>query len=131
MTTQLSIFDALRAPPIIRPVDPDGHVLQGQARYTFALPHKRLAGDSCCIELHPAGEGLWMWSTGFSTDDGCGCSYKVGEKWGHFAASPDDALHYAREELKKRLAAQRGARKGVTRILAWADALTLENGNAR
>jgi hypothetical protein len=127
--TQLSIFDALRAPPIIRPVDRDGHVLQGKAHHTLALPHPRLAWDLCRIELHPTRQGLWMWSVTFNTGYG-GAGYKVGEKWGHFALSAEDALHYALEELRGRLGRAQlydnGARKIVTQILTWAESLTLE-----
>jgi hypothetical protein len=130
MTRQLSIFDVLRAPPIIRPVDAHGSVIQEPPHRVFTLPHKRLPGDAARIELHQADNGLWMWSASFSTDDGCGAGYRVGEKWGRFAVSIDDALHYAREELKKRIGQSAHARQGADRILAWAEALTLEAAHA-
>lgn len=130
MSVQLSIFDVLRAPPILRPVDPDGQVVRDEVDYTFILPHPRLNRPYCQVELHQADSGLWMWSTSYSTDDGCGQSYRVGEKWGKFASSSDDALHYAVEELKERLSAQWGAQRGVSQILAWAGQLTLETTDA-
>lgn len=126
--TQLSLLDTLRAPPIIRRVDPDGLVLQGEARYTLALPHPRLTWDQCRIELHPARDGLWMWSASFNTGYGAS-GYKVGEKWGQFAISADDALHYAIKELRDRLSKtqpyDKAAAKIATRILTWTESLTL------
>jgi hypothetical protein len=125
---QLSLFDTFRAPPILRSVDPDGQVVKGEVRESFVLPHPRYAFPRCRIELHPSGDGLWMWSVSFHTDDGCGNSYRVGEKWGKFALTRDDALHYARGELEAKLAERllRSPCKSIAKIRAWANSLTLE-----
>ena len=123
---QLSIFDALREPMIRQPVDPHGSVLQGEAQESFRLPHPRYARDYAMIELHPAASGLWMWGVSLQTDAGFGCGYKVGEKWGRFARSRDDALHYAVEEIKGRLANQSCDLRhcpSIKKIIAWAEDL--------
>ena len=125
---QLSLFDAMRAPPIIRPVDPDGHVVQGRACHLFALWDQRTIVRQCQIEVHPTPDGLWMWSTNYNVGYG-GAGYKVGEKWGKFAATDEDALRFAVEELRFRLAEYRVNEKSETKIihkiLAWASALTM------
>jgi hypothetical protein len=124
---QLALFDTLRAPPILRSVDPDGPVVKGEVREVFVLPHPRWPLDRCRIELHPNCDGLWMWSVSFHTDgDSCGSSYRVGEKWGQFALTRDDALHYARKELETKLARLLSPCKSIAKIRAWANSLTLE-----
>jgi hypothetical protein len=129
MTTQLSLFDALRSPMIIRRVHRDGHVLQGEPQIKLSLPHPRYAVDACLIELHPARDGLWMWSASYNTGYGSS-GYKVGEKWGQFAHAAEDALHYALEELRSRLGRahhyNNAAEKMAAKILVWAEPLTLE-----
>ena len=82
--SQLSLFDTLRAPPIIRPVKRHGGVLQGEPRLKFELPHPRCASPAARIEAHPSKDDLWMWSTNYNTGYGAS-GYKVGEKWGQFA----------------------------------------------
>lgn len=133
MTAQLSLFDTLRTPPIIRRVAADGHVLQGEAQIKFVLPHPRYASPAARIELHPSRDGLWMWSASYNT--GLGSSgYKVGEKWGQFALTAEDALHYAVEELQGRLIKahhdNKAAEKLAAKILTWAESLTLEAHHA-
>ena len=60
----------------------------------------------------------------FHTDeDSCGSSYRVGEKWGQFGPTRDDALHYARKELETKLAQLPSPCKCVAKILAWANSL--------
>lgn len=125
---QLSMFDMLRQPPIARPVDPFGPVIKGAAQETLILPHPRLAWDLAEIELHPH-DGLWMWSA----SSACGSSYKVGIKWGKFAASRDDAAHYAATEILQKAARLRASRLGIEsasisqshlrQIEAWAQAI--------
>jgi len=39
-------------------------------------------------------DGRWMWATGT-----CGGGYKVGPKWGNFAATQQEATRYAAAEL--------------------------------
>lgn len=58
-----------------------------------------------------------MWSTNMQTETRGG-GYKVGEKWGKFAETRDDALHYAINELRERLA-ECASDASVPRILAW------------
>ena len=93
---------------------------------SWTLPHPRYISPAGLIELHPTADGLWMWSASFSTGTTSN-SYKVGEKWGHFALSAEDALYYAVEELKPRLSGLgRGGDHMAWRILNWAEALKLE-----
>ncbi len=120
---QPTLFDALRAPPIRRRVDPDGKVVQGKPRETLALPHPRLVLNYARIELHPSEDGLWMWSVSISTEDGYGSHYKVGEKWGHFALTRDDALYYAVQDIKGRLSQKHQHCKSEAKILTWANSL--------
>ena len=125
--SQLSLLDHFRAPPILKRVDPDGSVVQGKVLHTFVLPHPRWSYDRCRIELHPSSDGLWMWSASFHTDsDSCGSSYRVGEKWGQFALTRDDALHYALKELEAKLARLPSPCKSVAKIRAWANSLMPE-----
>jgi hypothetical protein len=122
--SQLSLFDALRAPPIIRRVKPNGHVLQGEPQLKFELSLPRHASPAARIEVHPSKDGLWTWSASYNTGYGAS-GYKVG-----FAHSADDALHYAIEELRGRLSNahhyNKAAEKVAARILVWADSLTLD-----
>lgn len=119
MNGQLSLFDVLRGPMIVRPCDGFGPVVQGEADETMILPHPRLAWDRARIELHQHTDGLWMWSVSLSGDNGCGGGYKVGPKWGRFAASRDDALHYAVQEARDKI----GGRPGFADHLKWLDGL--------
>lgn len=117
---QLSLLDALRSAPIIRPVAPYGSVVQGEATETLRLPHARGGLDRARIGLHQHVDGLWMWSTNWCANGG-GSGYKVGPKWGNFARSRDDALHYAVAELEKRIGSPESA---VTKdILKWSRGL--------
>lgn len=118
---QLDLFSALRQPAIIRPVDPMGSVVQGDPDETLTLPHPRLAWHLARIELHRHSDGTWMWSASM-----CGGGYKVGPKWGRFAATRDDALHWAVEELLERQAVRWSDGLFVTpaqyaSIRAWAE----------
>ena len=119
---QLSLFGTLRAPPILKRVDPDGSVVQGKVRDVFMLPHPRGAIDRCRIELHPNGDGRWMRSVSVNSDNGCGSSYRIGEKWGQFALTRDDALHYALKELETKLAQLPSPCKSLAKIRARANA---------
>ena len=105
---QLSMFDMIRPPPIVLCVDPDGPVVRGPAHETLILPHPRMAWHLARIELHPH-DDLWMWS---ASSPCCG-SYKVGAKWGRFAACRDDAAHYAAREILSGAERLRASRLGV------------------
>lgn len=125
MPDQTSLLDLMRAPPIIRPVDPDGPVIQGEPDELLRLKHPRLAWDIARIELHRHDDGLWMWSVSVA-----GGGYRVGPKWGKFAATRDDALHHAAQELNKgmRRKLDRPEAYGVTaaqlrQAIAWAEGL--------
>jgi hypothetical protein len=113
----MNLLDLMRAPMIVRPVDAYGHVVQGDPEETFTWNRgSRFAR----IELHRADNGLWMWGVSFSLGD-IGGGYKVGAKWGRFAAFRDDALHFAVTELADRLARSIDADKGLA--IAWAGQL--------
>lgn len=117
---QPSLFDALHAPPVRRPVDKDGPVVQGEPDEVLSLPHPRLAWNRADIELHRHESGLWMWSASWHCDGG-GRSYRVGEKWGNFAESQDDALYYAVKEIEAALDKKDGPEAAA--ILKWAASL--------
>ncbi|WOE76757.1 hypothetical protein [Alterisphingorhabdus coralli] len=102
MTDQFALFSYSPAPMIRLPVDPDGSVIAGEADETFTLEHPRMAWDSARIQLHQHDDNHWLWSTSFNTGLR-GSSYYVGAKWGRFAASKNDALYYAIEELRERV----------------------------
>ena len=125
---QLSIFDALRRPPIMLPVKPNGDVVAGEVDAVYRLPHPRLAWDHARIELHRHDDGLWMWSTGFHVDQ-CGGGYRVGPKWGHFAETRDDALFYAASEIIGRLKDLGGREAALVR--SWAEILRDSPENAK
>lgn len=121
MTT---LLDLMHAPPLITPVQPMGDVLRGPADVTLRWqPEPRKLYLYAEIELHQHEKG-WMWSTSWGTSGG-GSRYKVGEKWGKFAATRDDALHHARAELKRLIKNRHGHGddRNVKRIIAWADSL--------
>lgn len=120
MTT---LLDLMHAPAIRRPVSPDGPVVQGAPDEVLCWqldPKKHW--QKAVIELHRHTDGTWMWSTSCSTSLG-GWSYKVGEKWGHFAETRADALHHARRELIDRLT-MREHGDAIKRIVTWAEGLT-------
>lgn len=96
---QPTLFDALRAPPVRLPIEPDGCVIAGEPDETLRLQQARGPWEMARIELHRHTDGLWMWSTTWHTKGGGG-GYKVGAKWGKFAESRDDALHYAVVEIE-------------------------------
>ncbi len=112
------LLDLMREPMVVRPVDIDGQVvIEPRERLTFGVTGTRMAA----IELHPSTDGSWMWSTSFGIP-GAGRGYRVGEKWGRFARTRDDALHYAVEEMRGRLA-EHSACPVAKQILAWARGL--------
>lgn len=119
---QMSLLDLMRQPAILRPVDPCGAVVpRGLIDEVLELPHPRLAWELARIELHRAPDGLWMWATGL-----CGGGYRVGEKWGHYAASRDDAAHHGAVEILASVERVRdAAAHGITaaqlrQIATWA-----------
>jgi hypothetical protein len=114
----LALLAPVPAPAIIRPCDADGAVVRGEVDETLTLPHPRMAWHSARIELHRHDDGLWMWSTSWQDDDGSGATYRVGPKWGKFAATRDDALAHASGELQARA---RG--KVAARIRKWLGSL--------
>lgn len=120
--TQLDLFAAMRAPAIRQRVNPDGPVVKGEVDETLRLPEPRMAWDTARIELHRhRGCNLWMWSTSYNTSAGGG-GYRVGEKWGNFASTRNDALFYAVAELRERVASCDEC-KAIGRIRAWLNGL--------
>lgn len=113
---QLSMFDLLRPVPIRRAVNPDGMVIAGRIHTVLRLPHPRHKRDLARIEIHPH-ENYWMWATAFDLELG-GNGYRVGPKWGHFAASMEDAIYWAVRELQKGIA-RYGQSKGRTAVERW------------
>ncbi|NYT43138.1 hypothetical protein HZY97_20350 [Sphingomonas sp. R-74633] len=125
MTLQLDLFARQFTPAMREPVQPHGRVLQSAPDEMLSLAHPKMAWRWAEIELHQHVDGRWMWSTSFNTNGG-GSGYRVGEKWGHFAASRDDALHYAIEEMREHLGRrhlQAEERKSVRLILEWLETL--------
>ncbi|PZU95519.1 MAG: hypothetical protein DI527_00490 [Chelatococcus sp.] len=111
----MNLLDLMRAPMIVRPVDPDGSVVkEPQEVHVWRGGWRRVE-----IELHPY-RHLWMWAVSLSFSNG-GSGYRVGEKWGRFAESREDALHYALAELDERLA--RHDDPNIPQIIAWSRAL--------
>jgi hypothetical protein len=94
MTAQLDMFALMRPRPVLQPVDPDGPVVQGAPDVTLRLPHPKLAWDLSAIELHQHTDGRWMWGT--HTASG---GYKVGPKWGRFAATQGQARQFGAMEI--------------------------------
>lgn len=122
---QLSLFDTPPAPALLRAVDPFGTVVRGKADETLTLPHPRLAWHLAEVELHRHEDGLWMWSV--NTASG---GYKVGPKWGKFAQTRDDALHYAKAELIEKTARMLErpdvfsvSPAQMRQVIAWAEGL--------
>lgn len=114
--SQLGLFDLLHSPPVIVAVKPNGSVLRWDPDETLTLPHPRMVWDRARIELHRHENGLWMWSTCWQCDDR-GSGYRIGEKWGKFAHSRDDALFYAVREITSRL--ERHVGPEAKQILLW------------
>lgn len=120
--TQLSFFDAFDPVAIRRPVDPDGPVIpQSEIDEVLFLPHPKMAWHRAEIELHQHIDGTWMWSASFNAG-GRGHSYRVGPKWGRFAATRDDALRLAVKEIEDRLIGC--GESAAVAVLNWASALT-------
>ncbi len=117
---QLDMLALLRNPPVRRPIDPYGPVVQGDVHEHLFLPHPRLAWNRADIKLHRHTDGLWMWSTSVNCDES-GRGYQVGPKWGNFAESRDDALYYAVQEIANHLNSSKSA--DARAIKAWAEAL--------
>lgn len=121
---QLSLLD-LMEPPVavmIEPVQPMGQVVHGEPDETLVLPRPGNANPLAEIELHRHVDGRWMWSASFGLLDGSGSSYRVGSKWGRFAATRSDALRAAVDELTERLS-KREACSSIPKIISWARGL--------
>lgn len=118
---QLDLFAPVRAPAVVLTVEPDGFVVSGDVDETLTLPHPRYAWDRARIELHRHDNGLWMWSASYNYGNG-GSGYRVGPKWGKFAETREDALHYAVAEMKQHLEPVPEADASLIR--RWLDTLT-------
>ncbi len=121
---QMNFLD-LMEPPVavmIEPVQPMGQVVQGEPDETLVLPRPGNANPLAEIELHRHVDGRWMWSASHCLLNGAGRSYKVGPKWGRFAATRSDALRAAVDELTERLS-KREACSSIPKIISWARGL--------
>jgi hypothetical protein len=118
-----SLLDLMVAPPILKPCEPNGGVIQGRPHTVFHLEHpKKLAWAQSRIEVHPHTDGTWMWSTSVSTygEDGqSGHTYAVGPKWGKFAASKEDAIYWAAREIEDHINKKKTNGESIKRIRAW------------
>lgn len=126
MNAQLDLLGLLVAPPVVRRIEPDGTVVQGEVDTVHRFqPDPRKRWFHAEIELHPH-DGLWMWSTTYSIG-GCGGGYRVGPKWGRFARTKIDALHWAVEEMAERLMKHPHSTEAecsqAAQIMAWAQKL--------
>lgn len=116
-TLRPGLLDLMHAPPVVRPIDPDGDVVMGDIDET--LEWQRRPWIYARIELHRHDDGLWMWSASWGVG-GAGSGYRVGPKWGRFAVNRADALHYAVKELLDRLPRDDPDAKKIRR---WAESL--------
>lgn len=99
------LVDLMQPPALVRPVEPDGAVVAGEPHTVLRWQPNPKQHYRCAeIELHPADDGTWMWSASFCTGEGGG-GYKVGPKWGKFAA---DRTRLASEGLAKVVRLRRG-----------------------
>ncbi len=91
------LLDLMRPAPIVRPVDPDGPVVQDPLE-----THEVRAGWRWAeVQLHQTDDGLWMWGASLNVTNG-GFVYRVGPKWGRFATRRADAVEFALAELTER-----------------------------
>ncbi len=101
---QLSMFSLFRPEPVRRAVDPQGMVISGRVHTVLRLANpKEPDWDIARVEIHPY-DGRWMWATAFSIDGQGGNGYRVGPKWGKFAATMEDAIYWAVQELQAAIA---------------------------
>lgn len=121
---QKSLLDLLHAPPTLLPVDPLGTVILTEIDERIVLPHPRRRWERACIEVHQHTDGLWMWAVQFHLDSGCGSGYRVGPKWGRFAATRGDAIFHAAEEMREHLKRCHAPCKSKAVILEWLEALS-------
>jgi hypothetical protein len=76
----------------------------GDAEETLVLTAPRMACPRAQIELYLDCEtGRWMWATAYHLAVSGG-GYRVGPKWGKFAATRDGALRQAQAELHEKIA---------------------------
>lgn len=121
MTT---LLDLMREPMIVRPVDPDGPTVKADEVLEWGKPWSGFRYAR--IELHQHDDGLWMWARSFELAERA-ATYRVGPKWGRFAKSRADALHYAIEDLLRDVekAATTQAQKALARqIVTWTRGLS-------
>lgn len=117
MHEQLSLLDLVAPAAIIRPVDPDGHVVQGEPDEEIAWSGR---GVKTLLQIHQHTDGLWMWSVSFETSE-TGVHYRVGPKWGRFATTRRDAVTLAMQELRERVdESQQIAPAQKTALISWA-----------
>ena len=118
---QLSMLNLMEPPPalMIESVDPFGPVIQGDPQEYLCLPCSGNVNPLAEIELHQHTDGRWMWSASYSLLNCSGSGYKVGPKWGRFAATRQDALRAAVDELASGVS-KRGDCTSIPKIISWA-----------
>lgn len=121
MSQAATLLDLMRPAPIRCPVDPDGRV-EPHPREVHQIADGAKRWRNARIQLHPAAGGLWMWATGWGTDDGGG-GYQVGQKWGKYAPGRAEALYHAVRELEETLERRGGGSPWARHAIAWARAL--------
>ena len=125
IAVQLDMFDLMVRAAEIWPVKPNGSVVKGTPDHILRLRHPKFASDIATIEVHRCRKsGKWMWSTAFHIHHS-GSGYKVGPKWGKFASSASDALHWAKAELCQGIHNRASAEENL-KIKAWAEQIALE-----
>lgn len=111
---QASMFDVTG----FTPVPSDMMVVSGAAREVFTLLRSSNAIPYAVIELHQHNDGRWMWSSSFNLSNGSGRCYKVGPKWGNFAASRSEAMVRAKREMLQEMGGSEAC-GSVSRIKSW------------
>ena len=117
------LLDLMLEPPVREPVVPGGEVLKGPPDETLKLCRGPIRA-SITVHRHRT-RGLWMWAVTWQHDSVGGGGYRVGEKWGKYAASRDLAVHWAVRELQERLRRDRGTAdpRLLRPIAAWAESV--------
>lgn len=128
MTAQLSLF---QPKAIHAPVVADGAVVTDDDRIekipfygsTVIDAHRRrISRPALEIQIARHDEtGLWMWATsGFLGAEGW--CYRVGAKWGQFAATREEAIALACKELRERVS-KKNEWPMRAKAVAWLDVM--------